>query len=84
MDTGLRGPVVQQLTEGMQKAIQSYTDFETDERPEHEAEFRRAAEQWAANSLRVFDGVLLQKALAISCAMAEFLNEMEKKEALAK
>jgi hypothetical protein len=50
-----------------------YTGDETAER-----ELRRAASAWAEYALDTFDGELLGKALAISKALAEFCNEMEK------
>ncbi len=43
-------------------------------------ELDHAAERWAVNSLRVYDGTLWTKALAISKAMAEFTAELQRKE----
>jgi len=38
---------------------------------------RKAARDWACDSIDAFDGTLLKKALGISGAIAEFLNELK-------
>ena len=39
---------------------------------------RLAAQEWSSYSLKTFDKKLLNKALKISSAIANFLNEMER------
>lgn len=59
----------------MQKLAQEISSFT------HEdgyTDFRDAAKNWAASCLGQYDGLQLQKGLAISAAMAEFLNELER------
>ena len=45
-------------------------------------ELRDAAKAWSATAIDTYDGVLLQKAFAISSAIATFLNEIEQPESL--
>lgn len=73
---------MQELSNAMTQASRK---FEFEPTPEHERivspegdEMRHAAKCWAAASLTTFDGELLRKSLAISAAMADFVNELER------
>lgn len=43
-----------------------------------QATLRQAGTKWATHALMVYDAELLKKALAISQAIAEFCNELER------
>jgi len=44
----------------------------------HEFTLRKAASKWAAHCIEELDGTLLSKGLAVSAALAEFMNEFER------
>ncbi len=45
----------------------------------HPDAFRKAAKEWASAAIETYSGELLEKAMAVSVAMANFLNELEQK-----
>ena len=68
---------MQQLTEAIDKATgDKHMGFGCDE-------LRNAASRWADHAVRTYDGSLLRRALAISEALANFCNGVEKPELLA-
>ena len=69
---------MQEVTSSLVEVQELLTSVQrTDDRLEEVVRLDKAAQNWAAASVRTFRDDLLKRALAISVAIAEFVSELE-------